>query len=62
MMLQVHVLVNETCLSYSTVRSIRRVDIYSIMEHLTILKKEEEEDLQLEKYDIHNQYIHFYVK
>lgn len=27
MMLQVHVLVNETCLSYSTVRSIRRVDI-----------------------------------
>lgn len=25
-------------------------------------KKEEEEDLQLEKYDIHNQYIHFYVK
>lgn len=25
-------------------------------------KEEEEEDLQLEKYDIHNQYIHFYVK
>lgn len=25
-------------------------------------EKEEEEDLQLEKYDIHNQYIHFYVK
>lgn len=25
-------------------------------------KEKEEEDLQLEKYDIHNQYIHFYVK
>lgn len=25
-------------------------------------KKKKEEDLQFEKYGIHNQYIHFYVK
>lgn len=25
-------------------------------------KEKKEEDLQLEKYGIHNQYIHFYVK